>query len=109
MRKDRAKAIKNDAAHRLAILLDPDGEVGVAKRWEGEPEFHEAWKAKGRDLLAKAEFRRRKLTLRLKVRATCPFVALLAISCCLGHAVACAPCAHSAGLLDQGVPGAQGG
>mmetsp|Transcript_14765 Transcript_14765/g.44609 ORF Transcript_14765/g.44609 Transcript_14765/m.44609 type:complete len:380 (-) Transcript_14765:1142-2281(-) len=66
VRKDRAKAIKNDATHRLAILLDPEGEVGVAKKWEGEPEFHAAWKAKSRDLLAKAAFRRQKLTLRLK-------------------------------------------
>lgn len=69
MRKDRAKAIKNDASHRLAILLDPDGEVGVAKKWESEPEFHVVWKAKSRDLIAKAEFRRRHLTLRLKVHS----------------------------------------
>lgn len=73
VRKDRAKAIKNDATHRLAILLDPEGEVGVAKKWEGEPEFHAAWKAKSRDLLAKAAFRRQKLTLRLKVDPLPPF------------------------------------
>lgn len=73
VRKDRAKAIKNDATHRLAILLDSEGEVGVAKKWEGEPEFHAAWKAKSRDLLAKAAFRRQKLTLRLKVNPLFPF------------------------------------
>lgn len=66
VRKARAKAIKNDAAHRLAIVLHPDGESGVALQWEGTPEFHAAWKDMSRDLLAKAAFRRQKLTLRLK-------------------------------------------
>lgn len=68
VRKARAKEIKNDAAHRLAIVLHTDGESGVALQWEGTPEFHAAWKESSRDLLAKAAFRRQKLTLRLKAR-----------------------------------------
>lgn len=66
VRKDRKKAVKNDSVVRLAAVLHVDGKEGVEAQWEKTPEFHEAWKAKARDLLAKAEWRRRKLTARLK-------------------------------------------
>lgn len=66
MRKDRKKAVKNDSVHRLATVLHSDGAEGVEAAWEKTPEFHEAWKGQARDLLAKAEWRRRKLTARLK-------------------------------------------
>lgn len=68
VRKDRKKAVKNDSVHRLASIVHTDGREGVEAAWEKTPEFHEAWKAKARDMLARAEFRRQKLTARLKVR-----------------------------------------
>ena len=60
------KAAKHDAAARLAAVLDDSGKAGVRAGWEQTPEFHEAWKMKARDVLAKSEWRRRKMTKRVK-------------------------------------------
>ena len=40
--------------------------------WETTDAFHEAWKLKSRDMLARAEWRRRKLTKR--VSSVCVYV-----------------------------------
>ncbi len=41
------------------------GREGVEAEWESTEEFHELWKMKSRDMLARAEWRRRKLTKRV--------------------------------------------
>lgn len=64
--KEWKKAAKKDAATGLAAMLHEEGKVGVQAAWENTVEFHEAWKLKARDVLARAEWRRRKLTKRLK-------------------------------------------
>jgi len=64
--KEWKKAAKHDAAARLAAVLDDTGKSGVEAGWEQTAEFHEAWKIKARDVLAKAEWRRRKMTKRFK-------------------------------------------
>lgn len=46
-----------------------DGQKGVEAKYMQSPEYHEAWKAQARDMLARAEFRKRKLTQRV----SCPF------------------------------------
>ncbi|KAK9845176.1 hypothetical protein WJX84_002401 [Apatococcus fuscideae] len=66
VRKERTKALKKDVALRLAGMIHKEGKEGVQAEYEQSPEFHDAWKQKARDMLAKAEWRRRKLTKRLK-------------------------------------------
>lgn len=64
----RAKAAKTDGVAALAAALKgggADGAAAVAAEWEAGPAFHAAWRDAARDLLARLEFRRRKLTLRL--------------------------------------------
>jgi DnaJ family protein C protein 8 len=65
VRKEWKKAAKHDAAARMAALIDVDGREGVVAAYESTPEFHEAWKAKARDVLAKTEWRRRKMSKRV--------------------------------------------
>jgi len=62
--KEWKKSAKNDAASQLAAALH--GIEHVMGTWMDTEEFHEAWKAKGRDVLAKTEWRKRKLTQRLE-------------------------------------------
>jgi DnaJ family protein C protein 8 len=66
VQKEWRKAAKHDAAARLAAVLDESGKSGVEAGWEQTAEFHEAWKIKARDVLAKSEWRRRKMTKRVK-------------------------------------------
>ncbi|KAL4527463.1 hypothetical protein Ndes2437A_g02625 [Nannochloris sp. 'desiccata'] len=66
VQKEWKKAAKHDAAARLAAVLDETGKSGVEAGWEQTAEFHEAWKIKARDVLAKAEWRRRKMTKRVQ-------------------------------------------
>lgn len=47
------------------------GREGVEAEWEKTDEFHNAWKAKSREMLARAEFRRRKLTKRVGTAPLC--------------------------------------
>jgi DnaJ family protein C protein 8 len=68
VRKDRKKATKHDAAHRLASVLHVEGKDGVEAEYEKSEPFHDAWRLKSQDMLARAEFRRRKLVQRLQVR-----------------------------------------
>ena len=46
-----------------------EGQKGVEAKYMQSPEYHEAWKTQARDTLARAEFRKRKLTQRV----TCTF------------------------------------
>lgn len=65
VKKEWKKAAKGDAAVRLATLMNEEGKEGVAAAFEQTDEFHEAWRVKARDVLARAEWRRRKLTKRI--------------------------------------------
>jgi hypothetical protein len=60
------------AGHEAILSLVQAGREGVEAAWEGTDEFHEAWKAKARDMLARAEWRRRKLTKRVRARLPPP-------------------------------------
>lgn len=62
--KEWKKSAKNDAASQLAVALN--GIEQVMETWMKTDEFHAAWKAKGREVLAKTEWRKRKLTQRLE-------------------------------------------
>lgn len=68
---DWKKAAKHDAAIRLAAELSTNGIEDVQKRWEETPEFHEAWRMKARDVLAKTEWRKRKMTKRVCLCFAC--------------------------------------
>ena len=50
---------------RLASAINEGGRAGVEAEWERTPDFHLLWKNKSRDMLARAEWRRRKLTKRV--------------------------------------------
>ena len=45
---------------------------GVEQQYRSSEEYHEAWKMKARDLLAKSEFRKRKITMRVSAAAAGP-------------------------------------
>ena len=64
IRKERRKTTKHDTALRIAASLHAEGRQGVEAEWEETEDFHEKWKMKSRDVLARAEFRRRKLNKR---------------------------------------------
>ena len=64
--KEWRKAAKNDAATKLAAVLDESGRAGVQAGWEKSVEFQQQWKMKARDVLAKLEWRRRKMVKRVK-------------------------------------------
>lgn len=66
VREERKKSTKHDSAVRVASMMHEDGRAGVEAAWEGTDEFHHLWKLKSRDVLAKSEWRRRKLTKRIK-------------------------------------------
>ena len=46
-------------------MLMQEGQKGVEAKYVQSPEYHEAWKIAARDVLARAEFRKRKLTQRV--------------------------------------------
>ena len=52
-------------------LVVQEGQKGVEAKYMQSPEFHEAWKAQARDMLARAEFRKRKLTQRVGLIPSC--------------------------------------
>eukprot|EP00191_Tetraselmis_sp_GSL018_P003887 CAMPEP_0177602280 /NCGR_PEP_ID=MMETSP0419_2-20121207/14770_1 /TAXON_ID=582737 /ORGANISM="Tetraselmis sp., Strain GSL018" /LENGTH=300 /DNA_ID=CAMNT_0019095725 /DNA_START=116 /DNA_END=1018 /DNA_ORIENTATION=+ len=66
VRKERKKATKHDAAIRLAATLHENGREGVEAEWEKTDDFHTKWREKSMDVLAQAEWRKRKLNQRLK-------------------------------------------
>lgn len=59
------KAAKHDAAVRLAAAINEDGRTGVEAAYQQTDEFHERWKMKARDVMARTEWRKRKLTKRI--------------------------------------------
>lgn len=63
--KEWKKAAKGDAASRLAAMMNEEGKQGLVAAFEQTAEFHEQWKLKARDVLARAEWRKRKLTKRI--------------------------------------------
>lgn len=65
MRKERKKSTKHDSLVRLASMLNEAGRQGVEEAWEQSDEFHEQWKVKAREYLAKTEWRRRKMIQRV--------------------------------------------
>ena len=83
----------------LSVVLDPrmrtlffaqDGREGVEAEWEKTDEFHDLWKAKARDMLARAEWRRRKLTKRVHITAE-PFSCLSDYHLSLPGSTICVP------------------
>lgn len=64
VREVRRNATKNDSAVRMAAALNAEGREGVEKEWEETDDFHEKWRIKSQDVLARSEFRRRKLLKR---------------------------------------------
>ena len=66
IRKERKKATKHDNLVRVASLLNEAGRQGVEAQWEQSDEFHDLWKAKGREFLAKTEWKRRKTVKRVR-------------------------------------------
>ncbi|PNH12881.1 J domain-containing protein spf31 [Tetrabaena socialis] len=66
VRKERRKETKHDNLVRVASLLHEEGRDGIEAEWEKTEEFHERWKMKARDVLARSEWRKRKLTKRIK-------------------------------------------
>jgi len=92
VRAERQKETKHDAAVALAATLHARGREGVEEDWESTDAFHERWRAKARDVMAKGEWRKRKLTKR--VRAVWSRVACRApvrVSWGLGRAAAQPP------------------
>jgi len=65
----RAASVKTDAVARLAATVVEGGAEGVQAAWEASAAFHEAWKEKARDVLARTAFKRQKLVARLKEAA----------------------------------------
>lgn len=59
------------------MLYLQEGQKGVEQEYKQSQEFHDLWKEKARDLLARAEFRKRKITQRVHLT-------------CLGHTNAAA-------------------
>ncbi|KAF5834414.1 molecular chaperone [Dunaliella salina] len=66
VRKERRKETKHDSLVRVKGLLSEAGREGVEAEWEKSDEFREKWKLKARELLANMEWRKRKVTKRLK-------------------------------------------
>ena len=64
IREERRKATKHDAGVRVAAQVHAEGRSGVEREWEETAEFHHRWKVKARDVLARTEWRRMKLTKR---------------------------------------------
>lgn len=62
--RDWKKAAKTDPASQVAVALH--GMDSVLGTWMESEEFHEAWKRKARDILAKTEWKKRKMTKRIE-------------------------------------------
>jgi len=64
--KNRTKVTKTDVTVKVAAMVHADGRAGVDADWEKSDEFHLQWLEKGREYLARAEFRKRKVAQRCK-------------------------------------------
>lgn len=65
----KAADAKKDAVVRLAAAVTEGGAAAVQAAWEASDAFHEAWRDKARDVLARTAFKRQKLVARLKEAA----------------------------------------
>jgi DnaJ family protein C protein 8 len=54
---------------RLAAAINEEGRAGVEAAYQKTDEFHERWKMKARDVMARTEWRKRKLTKRVRTEA----------------------------------------
>lgn len=61
LRKDVRKEQRRDVTAKLAALIHEEGQEGVLSEYELSEEFHDRWRAKAREMLAQAEWRRRKI------------------------------------------------
>eukprot|EP01023_Acetabularia_acetabulum_P025730 TRINITY_DN24567_c0_g1_i3.p1 TRINITY_DN24567_c0_g1~~TRINITY_DN24567_c0_g1_i3.p1 ORF type:complete len:305 (-),score=72.36 TRINITY_DN24567_c0_g1_i3:224-1138(-) len=59
------KSVKHDGAIRVEKQLNVEGSAGVQQKYEQSKAFKEAWKKKGREFLARTEFRKRKIVQRI--------------------------------------------
>ncbi|CAG9460922.1 unnamed protein product [Pedinophyceae sp. YPF-701] len=64
--KERAAKVKRDQVVQVAAFVHAEGSEGVERDWQASDDFHELWKAKAREFLAKAAFRKRKVIERVK-------------------------------------------
>lgn len=97
VREERRKATKHDTAVRIAASLHAAGREGVEKEWEETDDFHEKWKTKSRDVLARSEFRRRKLNKRCASHHTTTLATFYTTLKAHWHPMACLgmPMAHT--------------
>ena len=58
---------------RVASLLNEAGRQGVEAAWEQTDEFHEKWRVKSREFLARTEWSKRKTIKRVSLLC-CDFV-----------------------------------
>lgn len=65
VRQERKKETKHDNLVKVASLLHEGGREAIEAEWEKSEEFHERWRMKARDVLARMEWRKRKLGKRL--------------------------------------------
>ena len=61
--RDWKKAAKSDPAAQVAVAVH--GMESVLDTWMGSDEFHEAWKMKGRSVLADIEWKKRNMSKRI--------------------------------------------
>lgn len=66
-----------------------EGRQGVEAEWEATEDFHRAWMLKARDILAKAEWRRRKLNKRVCHARSCPPASVIMRSPALSTRTSC--------------------
>ncbi|GMH40168.1 hypothetical protein BSKO_08072 [Bryopsis sp. KO-2023] len=66
VRKERKKATKHNNVVRVASMIHEEGRAGVEAEYEKSEDFHVKWMAKAREILAKTEWRKRKLAKRLR-------------------------------------------
>ena len=67
-------------AESTCVLVLQEGQKGVEAKYMQSVEFHEAWKAQARDMLARAEFKKRKLTQRVSLSCCWLNVAQLVVA-----------------------------
>jgi hypothetical protein len=64
--KEWRKAAKHDSAVRMAAAVTEGGKEGVQAAYEATQQFHDAWRLKARDVLARSEWHRRKQMKRVR-------------------------------------------
>jgi len=70
IRKEWKKKTKHDSAVRIASALHEDGMSGIAAQYEATDAFHQKWKEKARDVLARTAWRKQRLEKRIREEET---------------------------------------